>query len=191
MNSSDARSPMGDQSKPAAEDFSNRVHGDGAAIAETAKRDLNEVKEQAASDMKTLQREAGEQVSAAADKAKSFAEEQKNFLASQINGVAGAVSKVAEELDRSEQSAVARYARDLGNGLSAFGRQVEGNDMDHLMAKGQAFGREQPLAFLGAAALAGFVASRFAVASAHRSQRPSGQASGLRTDRRVYPEGEK
>ena len=35
-----------------------------------------------------------------------------------------------------------------------------------MMGMAQSFGRQQPLAFLGAAALAGFMASRFAQASA-------------------------
>lgn len=191
MNPSDARSPEGAQNTPpASDDFSSRTQSESSAMAETAKRDLEEVKEQAASDMDALRRGAGEQVSVVTDKAKSFAEEQKNFLAGQIDSVANAVSRVADELDRSEQSTVARYARDLAGGLSTFGSKVEGNDVDHLIANAQTFGRQQPLAFLGAAALAGFVASRFAVASAHRSQQSPAPASGRSDGSPAYPEGD-
>lgn len=154
--------------------------GDGSAVTETAKRDLDDIAKQAAADVEALQHQAGEQISAATDKAKSFAGEQKDFLAEQINAIADAVSKVAGELDKPEQKATARYARDLAGGLSSLSGQVKTNDVDQLMGKAQSFGREQPLAFLGAAALAGFLASRFAVASAHRNQTGKSKTSGER-----------
>ena len=47
---------------------------------------------------------------------------------------------------------------------------VRDNDVDQLLAIAQDFGRRQPVAFLGAAALLGFAASRFVTASAQRSQ---------------------
>jgi hypothetical protein len=153
----------GQPSQSPDQSVSSRIQAEGSAFAESAKRDLDEVSRQAAADARALRDQASES-------AKSFAGEHKDFLAGQINGIANAVSKVAGELDQSDQKAVARYARDIAGGLSSLGRQVEGNDIDQLMAKGQSFGREQPLAFLGAAALAGFLASRFALASAHRSE---------------------
>lgn len=150
-------------------DLSSRIQADGSALAEGAKRDMDNVSRQAAADARALKREAGEQVAAATEKAKSFAGEQKDFLAGQIDGISNAVSMVASELDQSDQKVVARYARDIASGLSSAARHVQDNDVDQLMAKGQNFGRQQPLAFLGAAALAGFLASRFAMASAQRS----------------------
>jgi hypothetical protein len=50
------------------------------------------------------------------------------------------------------------------------GKTIEDRDVDDLLGMTQDFGRRQPVAFLGAAALAGFVASRFALASAHRRE---------------------
>jgi hypothetical protein len=144
------------------------MQADEGALAEGIKRDMDEVSRQAAADARALKREAGEQVAAATEKAKSFAGEQKDFLAGQIDGISSAVSKVAGELDQSDQRMVARYARDIAGGLSSVARQVQDNDVDQLMAKAQDFGRKQPLAFLGTAALAGFLASRFAMASAQR-----------------------
>ena len=154
----------------ATEDLTARLQEDRASAVETAKQDLQGLTDKAAADVSELKGQAEQQVSAVADKAKSFAGEQKDLLATQVNGVANAIAKVADELDQSEQQTFARYARDLAGGLSRFGRNVEGKDVDEVMGMAQSFGRRQPLAFLGAAALAGFMASRFAQASAHRSQ---------------------
>jgi hypothetical protein len=154
----------------AADELTDRLQDDKTAVVEAAKQDLQSLTDKAAADVRDLKDQAEQQVSAVTDKAKSFANEQKDLLASQVNGVADAIAKVADELDQSDQQSVARYARDLAGGLSRFGRNVEGKDVDEVMGMAQSFGRQQPLAFLGAAALAGFMASRFAQASAHHSQ---------------------
>lgn len=138
------------------------------AVKDKAKQDLDAVSQRAAEDVRELQHQAGAKVGEATDKAKSFAADQKDLAAGQINGVAAAIAKVADELNGSDQQAVARYARDLASGLSSMGKTIENRDVDDLMGMAQDFGRNQPVAFLGAAALAGFVASRFALASAHR-----------------------
>jgi hypothetical protein len=139
------------------------------------------VAQKAADEVASLKHQAGEQIHDATDKAKTFASEQKDLAAGQISGVASAINKVADELDGGDQQMVARYARDLASGLSKFGGTVQNKNVDDLMGMAQNFGRSQPLAFLGAAALAGFVASRFALASAHRrdkAQSMDGQYSG-------------
>ena len=45
---------------------------------------------------------------------------------------------------------------------------MKNRNVDELLAMAEDFGRTQPVAFLGAAALAGFVASRFVLSSANR-----------------------
>ena len=139
-------------------------------VTDKAKQDLDAVTQRAAADVREIGHQAKEKVGEATDKAKSFAADQKDLAAGQINGVAAAITKVAQELDGSDQQTVARYARDLAAGLSNMGKTIENKDVDDLMALGQDFGRKQPVAFLGAAALAGFVASRFALASTHRRE---------------------
>lgn len=143
---------------------------DLGAVTDQARHDLDAIKQRAQDDVRELGQQASEKVSEATDKAKSFAADQKVLAANQINGVATAIAKVADELDNTDQSTVARYARDLASGISNFGKTVQDRDVDDLMGLAQDFGRKQPIAFLGAAALAGFVASRFAVASAHRRE---------------------
>lgn len=146
----------------------DRASQDLSQVGSKAKEDLDAISRRAAEDARELGHQAQEKAGEAAEKAKSFAQDQKDLAAGQINGVASAISRVADELDGSDQQTIARYARDLANGISNVGRQVEQRDIDDLMGAAQDFGRKQPLAFLGAAALAGFVASRFALASSHR-----------------------
>ena len=180
IDSPDA-SPGGDNSSPPLQETAKQ---DLSNVADKAKHDLEGISQRAAEDVRELQHEASARVGEATEKAKSFAGDQKNLAAEQINGVAAAIGKVADELDTSEQQTVGRYARDLASGLSNLGKTIENRDVDDLMGMAQDFGRKQPMAFLGAAALAGFVASRFALASAHRrdsraSAAPStGEASG-------------
>lgn len=159
-------SPGGNTVVPPA--LKSEVQQDLGKATDQAKHDLDAIRQRAADDVHALQHEAGAQVEGATQKAKSFAADQKDLAAGQISGVASAINKVADELDGTDQQTVGRYARDLASGLSGLGKTIEDRDVDDLMGMAQDFGRKQPVAFLGAAALAGFVASRFALASSHR-----------------------
>ena len=139
-------------------------------VVDTAQGDLDAIKQRAADDVSELKHQAKDHIDAAADKAKSFAGDQKNLAADQLSGIAAAVGKVADELNASDQGTIGRYARDLANGLEKMSGTVKDREVDDLVGMAQDFGRTQPVAFLGAAALAGFVASRFALASSHRQQ---------------------
>lgn len=157
----------------------NKVAEDLAKVQDKAKHELDAVTQKAAEDVRALKDEAKAQLGSVAEKTRSFASDQKSLAASQLTGVADAISKVADELDQNDQGTISRYARDLAGSLSKAGEQIENRNVDEIMSMAQDFGRRQPLAFLGAAALAGFVASRFALASAHRtSNAPSGSNQG-------------
>lgn len=160
--------PVGSTGGVSSSPIPAQAERDLSKVAETAQHDLEAISRQAAEDVRELGNQAGAKVEEAKEKAKSFAMEQKDFAAGQIGGIATAIGKVADELDNSEQAVVGRYARDIASGLTNLGKTIENRDVDDLMGLAQDFGRKQPLAFLGAAALAGFVASRFALASAHR-----------------------
>lgn len=138
------------------------------AAKETLQDSIDTVRQHASEDVESLKAEAKSQIGAATDKAKGFAGDQKDMAATQLSGIAAAITKVAEELQQTDQSAVAGYARDLAGGVGKFADTVQNKNVDDLMGMAEDFGRKQPVAFLGAAALAGFVASRFALASAHR-----------------------
>ena len=170
-----------------ASNVEQRAQQDANGAAKRLQDDVNTAKDRAMQDAKSLKHDAEAQVGQAAEQAKSFASDQKDYVAAQITGIASAISKVADELD-SEQSTTARYARDLAHGLDRFGKQVEGKSVDDLMGEAQRFGRTQPLAFLGAAAFAGFMASRFAGASAHRQeqQTQSTESTGVTSSGAAY-----
>lgn len=122
---------------------------------------------------------ASEQANQLADQARSFATAQKDLAARQFGGVVDAVSKVADELQSSQQgSAVAGYAQDFAGGLRGLADTIQNKSVDELFSLVQDFGKRQPLAFLGIAALTGFAASRFILASRQRDARPAG---GLNT----------
>lgn len=146
----------------------DRVNSELDDLSHKAKEDFDAAKTQAGHDIEELGHQARDKMGEATAKVRSFAEDQKDLAANQIAGLAGAIGKVADELEGSDQQAIARYARDLAQGLSKVGTQLKQRDTDDLVGAAESFGRSQPVAFLGAAALAGFVASRFALASAHR-----------------------
>jgi hypothetical protein len=130
----------------------------GGDLAETAKADIAEIKDAAAV-----------QLADATEKAKGFAEEHKNVAARQIGSVSTALSKFADDLAADQQTApVADYARALSSNARRVSDTLRGNSVQGLMGTAQDFGRRQPVAFLGLAALAGFAAGRFLMASAAR-----------------------
>lgn len=144
-----------------------RIRSDAAALTETAQADLSqlgdEVKQQAAA----IGDEAKTQLEGVTEKAKGIAADQKDLLVAQLGGVSGALQKVAGELD-SGGEAGSRYVRMLAEGADKLTSTVRDNDVDQIIGIAQDFGRKQPVAFMGAAALLGFVASRFVLASASR-----------------------
>ncbi|MDB5539196.1 MAG: hypothetical protein JWQ89_923 [Devosia sp.] len=146
---------------------SDQLREDAAKLAETAKTDLaglgEEVKQQAAA----LGEEAKAQISEVAEKAKGLATEQKDFVVDQLSAVSEALEKVAGELEQQDQSS-AHYVRMVADGAAKLTSTVRYNDVDQILGMAQDFGRKQPVAFMGAAALLGFVASRFVLASANR-----------------------
>lgn len=182
----------GSQGQPTSNpsDMQNKIDQDLNTATHQARSDLDAVGEQVKADAQKLGHEARQKVSDATDTAKSFASGQKDLAAEQINGVASAIGKVAEELDGNDQQYVARYARDIASGLSSMGKTIETRDVDELMGMAQDFGRKQPVAFLGAAALAGFIASRFALASTHRrEQKAAALSSNYQSEGGSYATG--
>lgn len=168
-NDSGATSPGGDTGLGLIpNELQQKAQTEFGAAKETLQDNLDAVRQHAGEDVQSLKEEAKSQIGAATDKAKGFAGEQKDMAATQLTGIAAAITKVADELSQTDQGIVAGYARDLANGVGKFADTVQNKDVDDLMGIAQDFGRKQPVAFLGAAALAGFVASRFALASAHR-----------------------
>ena len=71
-------------------------------------------------------------------------------------------------VDRPVRTQTVRLAYEPDN-AEKLSTSIRDNSIDELMSQAQDFGRRQPAVFLGAAALLGFAASRFLLASANRS----------------------
>ncbi len=149
----------------------DKVMSDAADLASTAQEAVAGVKDEAVTQLGNLKDQAQTQLSDATEKAKSFAGEQKDAAGEQLSGVADAISKVASELQ--DQPQIAGYANELASGIKRVSDTVKNRNVDELLAMAEDFGRTQPVAFLGAAALAGFVASRFVLSSANRRKATS------------------
>jgi ElaB/YqjD/DUF883 family membrane-anchored ribosome-binding protein len=145
----------------------DRVRRDAADLADTARHDLADVADTVKHEAAALGEEAKSQLAEVADKAKGMAEDQKEVIVNQLDGVSSSLDKVAGELEEKGES-TAHYVRMVADGASKLTSTVRDNNVDEIMAMAEDFGRKQPVAFMGAAALLGFVASRFMVASASR-----------------------
>src|SRR5690606_14333654 len=89
-------------------DVENKARQDMGQAKETLRSDLDAVSRRAAEDVDALKREAKGQIDSVTEQAsqrvRSFASDQKNLAASQITGVASAISRVADELEGTEQA---------------------------------------------------------------------------------------
>ncbi|OWV80950.1 nutrient deprivation-induced protein [Rhizobium sp. R634] len=130
-----------------------------------------ELKDKISDDIRSTKELVKETSATGLEKAKEAVSEQAHFAARQMSGVAMALEKVGAELERSDQRHVGRYARQLGRSVASAARRVEGKNLDEMAVLAEDFGRRQPIAFLGIAALAGLTASRFLTASAKRADK--------------------
>jgi len=147
--------------------MSEQGQEDSTNLTTKAQNDLAQVGEEIKHQAANLGEEAKAQVGELADKAKGMANEQKQLLATQLGGISGALDKVASELETNDD-ATASYVRSVASGAERVTSMVRDRDVDEIISMAQDFGRKQPAAFIGAAALLGFAASRFIMASAHR-----------------------
>lgn len=153
-----------------------KIVADASALKDEAQRLAGKVVSEAGDNLGKLAEQAKAQVAETTDKVKGIAEEQKELFAAQVGGVADAMMRVADDLE-ADNGASARYARMIADGAEKLSDTVRSNDVDQLMNIAQDFGRKQPAAFLGAAALLGFAASRFLLASAKRAEEQNTAAS--------------
>lgn len=158
-------------------DLEERVPQDASNLAETARHDIKDVTDHVKQEAAALGDEAKAQLADAADKAKGMAEEQKQLLVNQLDSVSSSLDKVAGDLEMQGEGA-ARYVRMVADSAGKLTSTVRDNNVDDMLAIAEDFGRRQPAAFMGAAALLGFVASRFLVASASRRAEQQGSMQG-------------
>lgn len=173
--------------KAASDAGTQRVHDAGQAI-EQAKSDLAGVGREAEAQIGAVAEEAKHQIGKMAEAAKSMAGEQKNLLGEQIDSVAQAFKRAAGELE-GDESPGAGYVRGLADTLGKLGTTMRDKDVDELATMAVDFGRRQPATFLTAAALAGFAASRFLIASSRNSTARTGQPLAQQGDMAALGDG--
>jgi len=125
-------------------------------VGSAAKEGLHDLRDAAQSSLEDVK-------SAAAGKT----DEVKGKTAEEIARTARGLEAAADEMDGSPlQQDLLREAAD---GLKHIAQAVEGKSIGAMVGDLSAFGRQNPLAYLGGAALAGFALARFARASAPES----------------------
>ncbi len=127
-----------------------------------------DIKDKVTDDLRSVQQKAQDGLADVSDKAKDAASEQKNMVADKVSGIAAAMEKVGHELEQGDQADIGRMTRNLSTTLRTFSEDIKDRDLGQIAGMAEDFGRRQPLAFLGAAAVAGLAASRFLSASAAR-----------------------
>jgi hypothetical protein len=159
---------------------------DANALIDEAKSATGKVVEEAKEQVAGLTDRAKAELGEATEKAKSLAADQKDLLAEQVGGVADAMGRAASELEQQNGSS-AHYARLIADNAEKLSATIRDNNVDQLLGIAQDFGRRQPALFVGAAALLGFAASRFVLASAQRRDEQTASAATDSTDYAEYP----
>lgn len=129
-----------------------------------------DIKQKVSEDVRSVKQTAQESLSDAQEKAKEAAANQKNIVAEKVGGLAAAMDKIGGELEQGDQADIGRITRSLGSTLQKFSDDIKDRDFGEIAGMAEDFGRKQPLAFMGLAAVAGLAASRFLTASAARGQ---------------------
>lgn len=155
--------------------FTERDEGHGPATRPsssptTGQAPLGDLVDKVSEDFSAARSTIERGAEAGLEKIKGAVADQTNYAAQKMTGIASALEKVGTELEQSDQREVGKYARQIGKSAQRFATKIEGKDIGAVAAMAEEFGRKQPLAFLGVAAIAGLAASRFLMASAERSK---------------------
>lgn len=108
----------------------------------------------------------------AADSARAAAseqvEQQKAAASESLNAFAQAIHRASDELGQHDQTAAARLVHEAANGLENLSRSLSQQNLSEMVDSMREFGRRNPAAFAGGAALAGLALGRLARSSRHR-----------------------
>lgn len=146
--------------------------------AASSKPPMVELSQKAKDDVAEVRDVARDKISQATTKAEELADSQKGYAAERVAGLAQAMERVGAELEQGENREVGRMARQMGETVHRFADDIKGRSMGEIAGVAEDFGRRQPLAFLGLAAMAGLAASRFVTASARRQASPQTTSTG-------------
>jgi len=142
----------------------------------TAGDTVGQLRQEAAGAVEDIKAEGAAVVEAATDQALGFAEEQKRLGADQAEGLARAVHGAADQLQGNSPQ-IAHYVHEAASAVDGLARSLRDSSPGQLMGQIEDLARRQPVAFFGAAVLAGFALARFAKSSAEEARRDSTQAT--------------
>ena len=135
--------------------------------AATAKRTAADLADQARDAAETVAKDVTQM-------AKAQANEAKSSVAEEMSGVASALRTAAEEMRNG--SPQERTFGQIAEGLADASDAVRNKDLSTMVQDVTVFARNNPLVFLGGAALIGFAATRLAKASGDSTTYHAGQA---------------
>lgn len=115
------------------------------------------------SSQQTPEEKAREVLKDTRSSARQLLGEQQRAAAGSVGEFAGALRRAAR--DSGDNSAAARIAETAADTLQSFSESLRSKDLDALVRDAESFARRQPLAFIGAAAVVGYLAVRFLKAS--------------------------
>jgi hypothetical protein len=164
---------------------------EGAAQPSSATSDLKQTAEKATAMISDEVREGVRQGTARArEEAAARTEEAKQGLAREVSATAEALDAASRELQ--ENSLQRSLLSEASRGLASMSRALQGRSAGELVADVAEFGRRNPAAFLGGAALAGFAVARLATASApaFRPRLQDADASPSTGEARARPQSE-
>jgi hypothetical protein len=117
---------------------------------------------------------------AAAESARSAAtekvEQQKRAASRSLDAFARAVHRASDELSKEDQTAAAQLIQQAAGGLESLSRSLSNQSLGDMVASVREFGRRNPAALAGGAALIGLALGRVARTAADGSN-SSGEAS--------------
>ncbi|MDO9706796.1 hypothetical protein [Paracraurococcus lichenis] len=149
----------------------------GAQAATGASAAAGQVKQEAAGAVQDLKAEGAGLAEAAKDRAQGFVETQQRAGAEQAEGLARAVHGAADQLQQSSPQ-IAHYVHEAASAVDGLARNLRDSNPGQLLGRLETMARRQPVAFFGAAVLAGFALARFAKASAEGTQYGSASHGG-------------
>lgn len=130
----------------------------------------------------------------AAESAKTAATEQieqhKQAATQSLDAFAQAVRKASDELSSQDQTAAAQLIQEAAGGLENLSRTLSSQSLSDMVGTVREFGRRNPAALAGGAALVGLVLGRFARSSSEPSQdAPKLSASSPSSSEQPQPAG--
>jgi hypothetical protein len=170
--SADNQQNLRDQAVAAGREFKEKA----ADLAEASGEKLKEQASQFADAAKDVAAQA-------TDRLKDTISEQKGAGADYIGKLAATIRRAASEFD-DDLPVAGKYIRTAAAQVENVSESLRTGEFKDLISNAQSFARRQPTAFLGLAALAGFVAVRFLKSSPQNSSDNGGQEQRSRSEYR-------